>query len=314
MGSVTVIGCVQVDLLVGPVDDLPPAGTSLFVDELSLRAGGAGANVALALVELGVPTRLIGCVGDDHLGDWLLARLSEAGLEGEVHRVPDGTTGVTLAFEGSGRDRTFLTYLGVNASWGASMIPGDALAADSLMLCDYFCAPALQGEPARDLLRSARAAGARTFFDTAWDPGGFPAATREELRGLLPLVDVFLPNHAEALALAGEPGSLEQAVRRLRSLSGGWVVAKRGSEGCFAAGPGGEELSIPAPAIEVGDSTGAGDAFNAGLIAALADGAGWPDALIAATGFASTVVARPSSERYGQPARGRTLEGERRGW
>ena len=53
-------------------------------------------------------------------------------------------------------------------------------------MCDYFVAPGLQGEAARGLLAAARAHGARTFFDTAWDPGGFPPASRGEVLELLP--------------------------------------------------------------------------------------------------------------------------------
>ena len=72
-----------------------------------------------------------------------------------------------------------------------------------MLVCDYFCAPAMRGEPTRLLLQTARELGARTYFDTAWDTDGFTAATREEIHAILPLVDVFLPNEAEARALDG---------------------------------------------------------------------------------------------------------------
>jgi sugar/nucleoside kinase (ribokinase family) len=76
------------------------------------------------------------------------------------------------------------------------------------------------------------------------------------------------------------------------------VVVKLGPDGCLAVGPGGEELREPAPAVDVADTTGAGDAFNAGLVQALGEGADWPHALRTAVRFASAVVARPSGERY----------------
>jgi sugar/nucleoside kinase (ribokinase family) len=302
VASVTVIGCVQVDLLITPIDDLPAPGTARFVDAMSLRAGGAGANVAFAFAETGMEVRLIGCVGDDRFGDWMLEQLSPAGLAGGIVTVPGGDTGLTVACEGPGRDRTFLTFLGVNAHWDLAMIAGDAFEADNLLFCDYFCAPGLQGDGARKLLSRARAAGATTFFDTAWDPGGWAPATREELRDLLAYVDVFLPNEAEAEAIAGIPGSMEEVARLLQSVSGGWVVVKLGPRGCFAAGPDGVELRVAAPTVEVVDSTGAGDAFNAGLVNALAGGRDWPEALTAATELASTIVSRPSGARYRDPS------------
>jgi sugar/nucleoside kinase (ribokinase family) len=307
-GPVTVIGCVQTDLLLAPVDELPSPGGALFVDHFGMRPGGAGANVALALAELSMPVRLIGCVGQDRLGHWLLEHLARAELDAHIARVRDGSTGLTVVCEGPRRDRTFITHLGVNATWSLAMIPEDAFAATSLLFCDYFCAPRLQGEAGRELLAKARAAGATTFFDTSWDPAGWPAATREELRSLLPSVDVFLPNEAEARALAGVSGSVEEAARLLQSISGGWVVVKLGPRGCFAAGPDGAALSAPAPAVRVGDSTGAGDAFNAGLIAALAADASWPEALGQATALASAVVSRRSGERHAFPNRSELLD------
>jgi sugar/nucleoside kinase (ribokinase family) len=299
MATVTVIGCVQADVVMSPVTDLPPAGGTLLTDQMSLRVGGAGANSALAFAETRMAVRLMGCVGDDELGRWMRSELADAGLASELAVVAGEPSGLTVALESPGRDRTFLTYLGVNAHWNPSMIPADSLASENLLLCDYFVAPALQGEAARGLLDAARASGGRTFYDPAWDPGNFAVATREEVKGLLSSVDVFLPNEAEACAIAGvDDDAAELAARELQSVSGGWVVVKLGGRGCVAAGPDGVELTVPAPAVQVADTTGAGDAFNAGLVHALSEGAGWPAALEAATRFASTIIARPSNNRH----------------
>jgi sugar/nucleoside kinase (ribokinase family) len=299
MASVTVIGCVQADVVMSPVTELPPAGGTLLTDQMSIRVGGAGANAALAFAETGMGVRLYGVVGDDLLGRWMREQLEPAGLADELLVVADEPSGLTVALESPHRDRTFLTYLGINARWEAEMIPGDALESDNLLLCDYFVAPRLQGTAAQTLLARAREHGARTFFDTAWDPNNFQSATRAEVAEVLAYVDVFLPNEAEACALADvAPGDAGHAARRLQGFSGGWVVVKLGARGCLAAGPQGEELTVSAPAVEVADTTGAGDAFNAGLVNALSDGAEWPEALRAATSFASSIIARPSSERH----------------
>jgi sugar/nucleoside kinase (ribokinase family) len=266
--------------------------------------GGAGANAALAAVEAGLDARLIGCIGDDGLGGWMREQLTPAGLADELAVRAGGTTGLTVVLESPERDRTFLTYLGVNADWDASMIPDDALRCESLLLCDYFVAPRLRGEAAQRLLQTARARGARTFFDTSWDADGFSDPTRAEVRQLLPWVDVFLPNEIEACALADRPGEPAEAARALQALSGGWVVVKLGPAGCLAVGPDGVQLSVPAPTMAVGDTTGAGDAFNGGLIGALGRGAGWPDALAEATRFATTIIARPSHDRFVAPLTG----------
>ncbi len=210
---------------------------------------------------------------------------------------------MTVACEAPGHDRSFLTSLGAAERWELAQVPPDAVAADSVLVCDYFCAPALRGEPTASLLGAARARGARTFFDTAWDPAEFAPSTRDEVMALLALADVFLPNEAEARALAGVSDP-RAAARALQRESGGWVVVKLGPAGCHAAGPDGVELAERAPVVDVVDTTGAGDAFNAGLVAALAGGLDWPGALHAATRLASTIVARPSADRYAvRPAR-----------
>jgi sugar/nucleoside kinase (ribokinase family) len=178
------------------------------------------------------------------------------------------------------------------------MIPDDALTCENLLLCDCFVAPMLRGEPARRLLETARARGARTFFDTTWDPDGFSSEPRDEVRGLLKSVDVLLPNEIEVCALADRPGDAVQASHALQAVSGGWVVVKLGPSGCLAVGPDGAQVSVPAPNVSVGDTTGAGDAFNAGLVHALSGGASWDQALTQATRFATEIIARPSNDRY----------------
>ncbi|MGZ4350699.1 MAG: carbohydrate kinase family protein [Solirubrobacteraceae bacterium] len=297
--GVTVIGGVQADVVISPVTELPPAGATRLAEQMSIRVGGAGANAALAFMETGLPVRLMGCVGEDRLGDWMREELTEAGLVDELAVLPGRGTGLTVALESEKRDRTFLTHLGVNAEWVPEMIPADALACDNLLLCDYCVTPGLQGEAARSLLQATRAAGGRTFFDTAWDPEDFPAARCAEVRGLLSSVDVFLPNEAEACAIArtGE-GDVLEATRTLQHDSGGWVVVKLGARGCIAAGPDAAELSAGAPPVMVADTTGAGDAFNAGLVSALSAGEDWPSALQTATRFATEVVGRPSHDRW----------------
>ncbi|HEX4282559.1 MAG TPA: carbohydrate kinase family protein [Solirubrobacteraceae bacterium] len=296
--TLTVIGGVQADVVMSPVTDLPSPGGTLLTDQMTVRVGGAGANAALASVEAGMDVRLIGCIGDDQLGAWMREQLAPAGLADELVVVAGDTSGLTVALESPARDRTFLTYLGVNAHWEASMIPDDALACENLLLCDYFVTPRLRADAARRLLDTARGHGARTFFDTTWDPDGFAAHSRAEVCDLLPSVDVFLPNEVEACALADRPGDAAQAARDLQAESGGWVVVKLGPSGCLAAGPDGTEIAVPAPAVTVADTTGAGDAFNAGLVGAVARGARWPEALATATEFATAIVARPSNDRY----------------
>ncbi len=204
--TLTVIGCVQADVVMSPVTDLPSPGGTLLTDQMTVRVGGAGANAALASVEAGMDVRLIGCIGDDQLGGWMREQLAPAGLADELVVVAGETSGLTVALESPARDRTFLTYLGVNARWEPSMIPDDALTATTCC-----CATT----SSRRDSEATRRGGCSTppapvaLAHSSTPPGtptAFAAQTRAEVRELLPSVDVFLPNEVEACALAERPG------------------------------------------------------------------------------------------------------------
>ena len=243
--GVTVIGGVQADVVVRPVTELPPAGATRLTEEMSIRVGGAGANAALAFVETGLPVRLMGCVGEDRLGDWMRQELTEAGLVDELAVLPGRPTGLTVALESDERDRTFLTHLGVNADWVPGHDPGRRAG--------------LRQPPAVRLLRDARAAGrggavaaaaprARPAGAPSSTPRGIPRTSRPprraEVRGLLSSVDVFLPNEAEACAIArtGEATSSRPRARSSATPGAGWWSSSA-RRGCMAVGPDEAELS-----------------------------------------------------------------------
>jgi len=296
MSGISVIGNVNIDLLVWPVTELPPPGADLPVESIQIRAAGSAGNTALALANLGCIPHLVGCVGDDHFGRFILRELAAGGIEEGVIVLPDEPTGISIALEGPGRDRSFLTLLGNLKAFRASMVPPEALARDFVLFCGYFSLPSLRGEPTVQLLKRVRAAGGCTFFDCDWDPAGWSRESREEISELLPLVDVFLPSEEEARGLTGLDDPVA-AARALQEVSGGRVVAKLGATGCAAFGPG-EEHWISAPPVQVSDTTGAGDSFNGGLLYALSGGTEWSEALRFATRLASTVVSRASESRY----------------
>jgi len=296
MSRISVIGNVNIDLLVWPVTELPPPGADLPVETMQIRAAGSAGNTALALAHLGHVPHLFGCVGGDHFGQFILKELAAAGIEEGVAVLPDDPTGISIAFEAPGRDRSFLTLLGSLEGFRASMVPPEALTKDFVLFCGYFSLPSLRGEPTLRLLERVRAAGGCTLFDCDWDPAGWAQESREEVAQILPLVDVFLPSEDEARGLTGLDDPIA-AAQALQQVSGRWVIAKLGANGCAAFGPG-EEHRIPAPLVRVSDTTGAGDSFNSGLLYALSDGAEWSDALRFATRLASTVVSRTSANRY----------------
>lgn len=299
--DVTVIGNVNLDVIVRGATGLPPPGEEWFAEGASLRPGGAAANAALALAALEVPARLLGCVGADGAGRLVLDALASGGVAvDDVAALPDAPTGVSVAFEAPGRDRSFLTFSGALARFDEAMVPDDAFHVRSVLVCGTFLLTGLGLEGTRSLLHRARAAGATVLFDPGSDPDGWHHATRAAILDLARLVDVFLPNAQEAAAITGE-GNAMTAARRLQNGATS-VVVKRGADGCVVATADGDTTTVRAPAVDVVDTTGAGDALDAALIAALHDGATVAEGIAFAVRFASAVVARPSADRY--PKRG----------
>ena len=215
-------------------------------------------------------------------------------------------TGISIALEAPGRERAFLTAHGVLSAYTASDVPDDATSADLVMLTGYFSLPGLRGAGTLQVLRRAREHGARTVFDTGWDPDDWRGDAGREVLAVLPSVDIFLPNEPEAQALTGEADP-EMAAEVLQRAGGGWVVVKLAERGLVARGPDGERLRLAAPPVVAKDTTGAGDSLAAGMLAELVEHDDMARALATGVRVASTVVGRDSLARY--PSREELLLG-----
>jgi sugar/nucleoside kinase (ribokinase family) len=128
--------------------------------------------------------------------------------------------------------------------------------------------PELDGSPTAAVLEEAKARGLTTSLDTVWDATG----RWDRLLPSLPHLDVFVPSPAEGSAISGLPEP-ESVAAWLRERGVGTVALKLGADGCFVSSDEFEGF-VAAPAVEALDSTGAGDAFAAGVVYGYL--AGWP--------------------------------------
>jgi sugar/nucleoside kinase (ribokinase family) len=299
--DLVVAGDCNPDVLVLGGDVIPAFGQQeKLVDAISLVIGGSAAITAVAAARLGLRVALAAAVGDDPAGEFMLAQLAREGVDVSAVIVATGVpTGMTVALSRGG-DRAILTALGAVASLTAADVPRSLLArARHVHASSYFLLADSLGPGLADLLAYARAAGATTSLDTNWDPSGRWGDAH--LRAVIAQADLLLPNEAEALRLTGTD-TMDAAVRALRDAAFPVAVTPRGkdSPGCHihgnpvrAGGPsmavklgergalcadetGWHRVSLP-PVVPV-DSTGAGDCFDAGLIAGLLDGRALPDA------------------------------------
>jgi len=283
--DLVVLGDCNPDVLVLGDDVTPAFGQQeKLVGSISMVTGGSAAITAVGAARLGLRVALVAAVGADPAGTFMLDQLAAEGVDASAVAVRDGTpTGMTVALS-QGGDRAILTALGAMASLTAADVPGALLArARHVHASSYFLLEGSLGPGLAGLLAAARAAGATTSLDTNWDPSGRWGDGR--LSAAIAQADVLLPNEAEALCLAGAgladagpagAGGLDAAVSALVA-AGPRVVVKRGERGALCAdGPVRQQVSLP-PVVPV-DASGAGDCFNAGLIAGLLDGQPLPQA------------------------------------
>jgi len=269
-GRALCVGILVADVVVPPLPRLPAAGELLATDDFLVQPGGCAANAAIALVGLGVPTAVVGRVGDDIFGDLVVGTLRDHGIEiGAVSRSQVGTS-KSVILPVAGDDRRFVHTFGANGELTADDIPPEALAAaDVVYVGGYLVLPALRQAELADSLRAARDGGAQVVLDVVV-PSDRPDLSLADVRELLPLADWFVPNEDEARALTGETDPRAQA-ERLLAAGARTVVVKRGARGAYAR-YGDEELEVGAPPVEVVEPSGAGDAFAAGVMLAILEG------------------------------------------
>jgi sugar/nucleoside kinase (ribokinase family) len=265
-GGVLCTGNIVLDMLVRPVDEIQWGGTR-WVDAITQSLGGNGANTSAALGKLGVPVTLIGAVGDDAMGQAALARLKECAVDTSAIQTLAAGTATTVALVRSDGTRAFLHQPGVSLLLYAEAVPWNPGASTTRFHIGNPFAILHLRSAAPALLKRAKDAGLATSLDTAWDSKG---EWMSVLAPCLPLVDLLFLNEDEArmLTLSTEP---QQIAQRLREAGASTIVLKRGGLGCSVFdGP--DRIDVPGFAVRVVDTTGAGDCFAGGFLAALQRG------------------------------------------
>ena len=261
--DLVVLGDANPDLVLRGGDVVPAFGQAEhLVDEAGLTLGGSGAILAHGAAKLGLRVAMCAVVGDDLFGRFCREALETVGVETTgIVTDPTTPTGVTVVLSGD-RDRAILTSPGTIPALRADLIDRSLLArAGHVHVSSYYLqASLIPGLSA--LFEQIRAGGATTSLDPNWDPS---ERWNGGLMELLRHTDVFLPNSIEATRMA-RTSDLEGAARSLAALAR-LVVVKNGDKGAVACMDGTITVSDGVP-TETVDTTGAGDSFDAGLLAA----------------------------------------------
>jgi len=268
--AVVCAGIVVADVFVPPLARLPGPGELVATEDFVVQTGGCAANAAIALARLGVRPAVVAKVGDDLFGEFVRDELSAAGVDVSGIGVAPGLgTSKTVIIPVSGDDRRFIHTFGANAALtAADLAPALAEAPDVIYVGGFLVLPALSQDELAAQLRVARQAGARVVFDVVAPAGR--ALSLDDVAGVLPEVDYFVPNDDEAAALTGESDPRRQA-ESLLELGAGTVIVTMGERGLVAASRD-ETVELPAPRVDFVEPSGAGDAFAAGLVYGLLQG------------------------------------------
>jgi sugar/nucleoside kinase (ribokinase family) len=269
---VCVIGNANLDLVAGSVADWPAWGTEVFLSNSDFRIGGSAANTASVLHRLGHETGLISARGEDEPGEMIGRHFS-----GALDRVAvlSERTSISVGILQTGGERSFFStdgHLdGLDVKFFREMLKDWPLDGALALVSGGFALPALMDEHT-DFLRWLRAQGTEIAIDPGWPGEGWTETAIRLAREWIAVADHLLFNDLEACGLTGTT-DIGQALATMQGMlaPSARLIVKRGAEGASCSCDG-ELVREPAKSLEIMDTIGAGDAFNAGYLSAVADG------------------------------------------
>jgi sugar/nucleoside kinase (ribokinase family) len=305
--KVVVLGDANVDMVIR-LPDRAPGQVDLTGSEPQLYGGGSAANVAVGLARLGASVTFIGSVGDDGFGRWLADDFAREGVDTRgLIAIHDAFTPMVIALIEPAGERMVVVWPPERGA-DLRLRPQDV---DPVWMADtawlHTTGMCLRASPVRETvlhgMALAREMGAVVSLDLnlrveLW---GLDGETRETLEPAIDLSDVVLGSGPEEIVPVAGVDDVESAAR---SLSDGQrlVVARLGSDGALAAGPQPREAyHVPAFPTPIVDTLGAGDAFDAGFVAARLAGCDTREALRWGNAAAALKIARPGAR--GTPSR-----------
>ncbi|MEU4215312.1 ribokinase [Actinoplanes sp. NPDC026623] len=260
---VVIAGSANMDL-VGLAARLPLPGETVLGDDFVMAPGGKGANQAIAAVRAGAVCAMLGAIGSDAFGVTIKARLNASGVDTANLRTSYGASGVAVIMVDRAGENSIIVSPGANSSFAGLSAAETAVIAESDVLV---CQQEIPVETVVAAAQAAQGGGTRVILNAA------PA--RELPPELLAAVDLLVVNEGEARAITG---SAEPDVAGLLALVPR-VVLTLGGAGSWYADRDGADERIPACAVDVVDTTAAGDAFTGALAVAWGEGRDLVDAV-----------------------------------
>jgi len=264
--DVSVIGLYILDVLGRPITRIPDRGNVDFIEEIRLTVAGTAGGTVVDTAKLGLRSLAVGAVGDDEKADWVLLTLKKHGIDvSAMQRLKGIPTSATILNVRPNGDRPALHVRGASDHFDVPPADYDQVFdAPIVHLGGTGLLKKLDGEPSRILLQEAKRRGRTVTFDLI----AASAETIGIVKPLLPFIDYFMPSIEEARDMSGQE-TPDDCARFYIDHGAQCCVFTLGGEGAYSAHRDGTRFKSAAYDIKVVDTTGCGDAFDAGFIAAL---------------------------------------------
>jgi sugar/nucleoside kinase (ribokinase family) len=292
---ISVAGTLVADLIIRPIRVWPGKGQNAHVDHIEMLSGGAVANTGMALARLGVPVSALAAVGGDNIGNVVKDSVRQWAARDGITVINSSRTTTSVVVVSEDGDRCFLSAPGACDHF--SLTPEQvekevALGSRALHVGYAMIIPALDGEPLAKVMRRATQLGALTSLDVTY----FDGRPWPDLLKLMPEIDLFCPSLIEACAITGKTDAADAASALVQAGVRKFVAVTDGPRGALIDVVGEGQEFIPAQPVKVVDTTGAGDAFVAGVLAAWYRGLPWSMAARIGSFIASMAIT--GSTRY----------------
>ena len=262
----TSMGFYTFDALARPVEKIPPGGDTFFVEDFALAVSGAAGSASIVAAKHGLQVQAVGGVGKDLMGDWVLRRLADFGVNAEnMQRCPDFSTSSSLVTTRPDGARPAFHKLGATAGFYIDddhierVLDTRIFHVGGVGLMDRMD----QGRTI-EVMAEAKMRGCITTLDVF-------ASTPDDLAliaPLLPHTDYFLPSEEEAMALTGL-ADFDEVAMFLLDKGAGAVVLTLGGDGALYRDGDGKTFRSSAFDVDVACTCGCGDCFNAGFATGL---------------------------------------------
>jgi sugar/nucleoside kinase (ribokinase family) len=292
---ISVAGTLVADLLIRPIRAWPGKNQNAHVDHIEMLPGGAVANTGMALARLGVPVSALAAVGGDNVGKVVKDSVRQWAARDGVTVIGTSRTTTSVVAVSDDGDRCFLSAAGACDQFSLTLEQVEAeiaLGSRALHIGYAMILPALDGDPLVKVMQRASQLGVLTSLDVTY----FDGRPWPDLLKLMPEIDVFCPSLVEACVITGETNAEDAASALVRAGVRKFVAVTDGPRGALVEVVGKGREFIPAQPVKVVDTTGAGDAFIAGVLAAWYRGLPWFTAAQIGSFIASMAVS--GSTRY----------------